>query len=868
MFYTLIALQLVAILIMFCEFLYIFSHWSSKQQSYLLLMIFFSMVNTIGYTVEMMGTNKEQVLAGCRLSYLGKTFVGLLIFLFIATYCSVRVPKWLTAALTVFHTTVWVLVLTCERHTIYYTKTEFVQDGMFPHIEYTHGIFYYFFVGIQGAYFVVSIILSLRLYRQTHIPNVKKQAKWLLAFLIVAVVGCAIAMLGVSGDYDLTTLSYCVNAIVFFIIVMRYDLLKTVDQAKNYAIEHLPNGILIADDSDNIIYSNNMAKEILIKSGCTGKCNTIPTLLHEDNLLFSDKAYQVEKQQLRPSANEMVEIYLLHDITDSYFFQEKLKEEVKRQTKNAEDRRKQVEGMSLQTVETLASAIDAKDPYTKGHSARVAEYAVLLARELGYQKEALANLRYAALLHDIGKISIPDSVLNKPSKLTDIEYSIIKSHTTVGGDILEKIESMPGIDSAARFHHERYDGRGYPEGISGENIAEMARIISIADSYDAMNSKRVYRDNLSKDKIREELVKGRGSQFDPVMLDAFLRLFDEDELKEVELIETGEERVQGPGNILQKVIENMTKKDEEGRDFLTGLKQRKSGEMEILKEMEIYPGALAFIDVDNLKMVNDTMGHLAGDHLIRAVGQILSSYEDRGIIARLGGDEFLFFIRNVGRKEAEDLLIKIVADLDEVKKTDAAVRKTSLSIGVCISQTTDAYQSVYNKADKALYHVKINGKNGFHIYDRETGYEEEKKTNVDLKKLVESLKKSGSYEGAMDVEYRVFARLYEYTHNMGERYHQNYELVMITLDADMELEIDEIENAMDSMGEAIRRGIRNVDICTRYSSVQYLIILMNAQSKEIQMIMNRIFKGFYKRHHGNGIHTSFHVAGNLKKLSC
>lgn len=532
---------------------------------------------------------------------------------------------------------------------------------------------------------------------------------------------------------------------------------------------------------------------------------------------------------------------------------------MKRQTKNAEDRRKQVEGMSLQTVETLAGAIDAKDPYTKGHSVRVAEYAVLLAEMLGYGKKELTNLRYAALLHDVGKISIPDSVLNKPSKLSDIEFNIIKSHTTVGSSILEKIESMHGIDEAARYHHERYDGKGYPEGICGMAIPENARIISIADSYDAMNSKRVYRSKLSKEKIREELVKGKGTQFDPDMLVVFLRLFDEGKLEAVEHMEIVSEHSDGTGEILQKVIENMASNGEQERDSLTGLLLRKGGEMAIVKEMQLNPGALAFIDVDNLKVINDSMGHLAGDHLLGVVGRVLVGYEDRGIITRIGGDEFLFFIRNAGEQEAEELLRKLMSDFEAVKEEDTVIRKSSLSIGVCLSRITDEYQTIFRRADNALYYVKTQGKSGIQIYEKKDKNRVSEKADIDLKKLVDLLEKSGNYKGAMDVEYQMFSKLYEYTQNLCERNQQNYELVMITLDMDREIEIDEIEHAMDCMGESIQQGIRSVDICTRYSSVQYLVILMNAKQEEIETIMDRIFKGFYKNNSGHGIQISYHV---------
>ena len=173
--------------------------------------------------------------------------------------------------------------------------------------------------------------------------------------------------------------------------------------------------------------------------------------------------------------------------------------EHKRQAEQFEKRRKQTETMSLQMIQTLSVTIEAKDEYTRGHSYRVAQYAALIAEELGWDEDEVENLRNAAYLHDIGKIGIPDAILNKPSKLLDAEYEIIKKHTTIGADILKNITLIRHVEEVARYHHERYDGRGYPEGLGGEQIPVQARIVAVADSYDAMNSKRIYRNRLPED---------------------------------------------------------------------------------------------------------------------------------------------------------------------------------------------------------------------------------------------------------------------------------------------------------------------------------------------------------------------------------
>ena len=184
--------------------------------------------------------------------------------------------------------------------------------------------------------------------------------------------------------------------------------------------------------------------------------------------------------------------------------------------------------MFEQTAEALATAIDAKDKYTHGHSTRVAMYSTQIAREAGKSEEDCDEVYFAALLHDVGKIGVSDAIINKDGKLTDEEYAEIKLHPVYGNQILSNIHQSPYLSIGAHYHHERYDGKGYPEGLKGEDIPDIARIIAVADSYDAMTSKRSYRDPLPQQIVREELVKGRGTQFDPTYAQIMLNLIDND----------------------------------------------------------------------------------------------------------------------------------------------------------------------------------------------------------------------------------------------------------------------------------------------------------------------------------------------------
>lgn len=183
--------------------------------------------------------------------------------------------------------------------------------------------------------------------------------------------------------------------------------------------------------------------------------------------------------------------------------------------------------MGNETILTIAKAVDAKDENTSQHSVRVSEYSVMIAKKLGFSDEECENLRKIAILHDIGKIGIPDSVLNKPAKLTDEEYAIMKSHVTRGAEILKNFTVIDNVSEGALYHHERYDGRGYVNGLKGEEIPLNARIIGLADAFDAMTANRVYRKKLDLDYVLEELKRCRGTQFDPKLVDILLGLIED-----------------------------------------------------------------------------------------------------------------------------------------------------------------------------------------------------------------------------------------------------------------------------------------------------------------------------------------------------
>ena len=541
--------------------------------------------------------------------------------------------------------------------------------------------------------------------------------------------------------------------------------------------------------------------------------------------------------------------------------------EMHRQKEELLKRKRQMEKISLQMMQTLSTTIEAKDEYTRGHSHRVAEYSALIAQEMGWNRSEIVNLRHAAHLHDIGKVGIPDIILNKPSKLTNEEYAVIKEHTVIGAEILKNVSIINHVTEVARSHHERYDGHGYPDGLKGEEIPIHARIVAVADSYDAMNSRRIYRNSLPKETIYEEIRKNRGTQFDPEIADIFLRLMDENRLTITDTYLEIDDEPALPGmefeisNFISNVMNTMKSQEEvENFDLLTGLPMRNTGQKMIAQLMQEHNGCLIFMDMDNLKKINDIYGHKAGDRALKCLGKLLQKRADQGISCRLGGDEFLMFLPDTDPDSLSLQMDDLFQKFHTITTDDPELRFATLSAGLCLCSTDDSFEDCYSKADKALYYVKQNGKNQFFFYqqiDRSTLAASG--SGKDLELVAESLQKSGIYVGALDLNYRDFARQYEYMSQLVTRSQCRCYLAMITIETlvDTVPDIESIEQALEYMEQAIRQNIHRVDICTRYSSLQYLIILFEPDETHIPDIIERIFTQYYRQCDSNDFQPSY-----------
>ncbi|EID85395.1 hypothetical protein MSI_11130 [Treponema sp. JC4] len=315
-----------------------------------------------------------------------------------------------------------------------------------------------------------------------------------------------------------------------FVIPAETDTLEIVPEIINYSIntpyislffeglDEKPS-VMLQNDLSSVIYTNLRAGEYKFH---------IAVLDSKGRNILEESVYTIQKTY-RMFDNwwflfYILAVAMLAIIWLTWFivsgFQERRME---KQRAEMESIRHQIR-MGNETIFSIANAVEARDKSTGRHAYRVAEYAVLIARELGFTEEEQTQIRRTGLLHDIGKIGVPDSVLNKPAELNDEEYEIMKTHTIIGGEIMKDFTLIPHVDEGAKYHHERYDGTGYPTGLKGEEIPLNARIIGIADAFDAMTATRVYRKALDMDYVVSELKRCSGTQFDPGLVKIMLSL--------------------------------------------------------------------------------------------------------------------------------------------------------------------------------------------------------------------------------------------------------------------------------------------------------------------------------------------------------
>ncbi len=434
----------------------------------------------------------------------------------------------------------------------------------------------------------------------------------------------------------------------------------------------------------------------------------------------------------------------------------------------------------------------------------------------------------------------------------------------MGAEILNDFKMFPNVSVGAKYHHERYDGKGYPEGLKGESIPLVARVIGLVDSYDAMTSNRVYRKRLNDDIVMQELEKGKGSQWDPDLVDIFVELIREGALAKMWMPEEDMATpIFGSGKILG---ESMTSENilESPVDYLTGLLSRQKGEHDIALSLRADGGSLMLIDMDHFRKINDEYGHLMGDVALKMTADVLREVCGNSLVCRTGGDEFLYYLDGVTDEEAVTKKVQELLEAFEKKRQEVEVLKDAeLSIGISISGADGReFEELYRRADKALYLVKQNQGLRYGFYQKSGLLRTPEQSQGDLDKIMDAIKNREVYQGAFQVDYDDFNHVYDFVKHMSERSRKETQLLLFTLFSSngSEVKLERMEAAMQCMEQAICKSLRGVDVGARYSSSQFLVVLLGTERENVRVVTDRIVQNYFKLYGEKDITLTYDIA--------
>lgn len=545
-------------LLTFTCFVLLLSNFEVKKVNfYFLMLVLLMTISNGGYLALALSGNLEEAILANKIAYVGGIFVPPVTLFLICAICNYRLRTWLKFLLVSYSMFVYALALTIGSSNFYYADVYLDSYNGATVLGRTYGIGHnLFYVTLYGHIIAQIILLIYTFYKKR---AVSRYSIWTLIGMVTVNIILFIAGRSVNSALEIMPIAYTIDSWIMLYMYQRCMNYNFEDNITASLKKQDTYGYIMFDKKLNYIGCNEIALEIfpalsqcIVDRGIRkiqelDKISQWLDAFTETNTVnFSHKTAEkhyechIEKiwnrkkikgyvLELREDTDKWKYMNLLakHN-SDLEKFQAELEQKVDEQTVELRLRQERINGLFLRTVTALSEAVDAKDRYTSGHSTRVAQYARMIARQMGKTKEEQDEIYRAGLLHDVGKIRIPDEIINKPGKLTDEEYNIIKIHPVTGYHILKGISTDDKIALAAKYHHERYDGKGYPHGLSGEKIPEVARILGIADSYDAMASNRSYRKALPQEIVRSEIEKGKGTQFDPDIADIMLRMIDED----------------------------------------------------------------------------------------------------------------------------------------------------------------------------------------------------------------------------------------------------------------------------------------------------------------------------------------------------
>lgn len=521
---------------------------NKKINYYFILLMLIMALSNAGYLAVGLSQTVQEAIVATKVAYIGGCFTSPLMIFLICSICKYDFGKWFRIGIYAYCFIIYFMIMTIGYNDLYYTEyhLDTLWDSTILVNEYGIGHLLFYLI-LYGAIIVQTVML---IHSTVKKRSVSRKNLYLMFGLEAMNVSMFFIGRLINADFEIMPALYVFNGWFFLVIHHRIRLYNVEDSVAEVLQKKHSNGYIMFDDDLNYIGCNKMAEKVfpqLANCYIDHPINGIPEL--EDVLKVipkDDKEYitsftlgekHFECRSNKRFYNHKASGYMMELFDDTYKWQHinylsdnntELEQTVKEQNDELIKKQDALEAMFVQTVTALSEAVDAKDRYTSGHSKRVAEYSCMLAKRMGMSEEEQEEIYRAGILHDIGKIRIPVEIINKAGKLTDEEYNIIKIHPVTGYNILRGIAGNNLIAIAAKYHHERYDGRGYPNGLAGDTIPLAARILAVADTYDAMTSNRSYRKALPQDVVRSEILKGKGTQFDPDIAEIMLQMMDED----------------------------------------------------------------------------------------------------------------------------------------------------------------------------------------------------------------------------------------------------------------------------------------------------------------------------------------------------
>ncbi|MCI0554717.1 MAG: HD domain-containing protein [Anaerolineae bacterium] len=547
-----LAPYLISLILSFGIFLYAWRHRHVRGAKIYAIYLAGQTASILGFIFELISPNLEIKILWDKFQWFAGTFIGIVSFLIFSIQFSehkLRHPRIFRGFWLAFPLIFTGLLLTDNIHHLIYPNPHLSTDFPFPELQYdfTAIVYVYSIVYIYGAT-LYGLVILIRRALQPH--NLYRRQFLIVAagvFFPVAFTIFALMNIRIAPQRDATPFSFAIGNLIVAIGLFRYRLFDIVPIARERVLENMADQVIVLDAQDRIIDINQAALGILGKksSEVIGKSNSIIFSQWADlvqrfrginDIRTEVKAivreqpvyYELKISPIYNQGKQLVgRVVVAHDITKRKTLEDGYRQLSEELEQRVRERTEELAEAYDTTLEGWARALELRDKATEGHSRRVTESTLVVARAMNFDEDELIHVRRGAILHDIGKMGIPDEILRKPGPLTDSERQIVIHHPQVAYDLLVRIPHLKKALEIPYAHHEKWDGTGYPRGLKGEEIPLSARIFAVVDVWDALSFDRPYREAWPKEKVFQYLSNESGKYFDPKVVTIFLHLLEQ-----------------------------------------------------------------------------------------------------------------------------------------------------------------------------------------------------------------------------------------------------------------------------------------------------------------------------------------------------